>query len=631
MAKIFFKSFFLVPAYILFFALSSPQAHSRWAEKTEANIECLKSDSVYKVNKDGTWTMETEIQLKVLTEAGRQALSTQTYTYDATTSTLQVIEAKTNSNGEEAIVPKEKIEDKPLASDPLGLCEKHQILIPFECVTVGSTIYVKAKQHFFKPPFESYFANHLTFSSGYLWTQHKTTIESELPLFWKANDPRNNLDIRETKDKSKHTLQVTLKRPILEQLTGESKHSYGEPALYTSVIVSTEKDYQRIGKLEAQFYQRVLTAPLPKDLERIRDIASKSKSEVDCIDTIVAHLIEKISYLGSWNIAEGHLAPRSLETIITSGYGDCKEYSACLTAILKSLGYHADIAVVHRGEAYLEERTLPNHSEFDHAIVKVVSPSGKTYWIDPTNVVSMAEGIFPDIADRPTLVLNPDNPTYERIPAINHQDATNNLEQTIIITESGHIQREGCFCFKGEAAKGLTECLNTHQLSLVKEALINSLCEGSDPIDPMITFSKGVSRKVKPLNVAFRYGENHITTHTNLGNAFPITSNWYKPYVAVSQKDEGALYVGHPETFVKKTLFKGLSAQQLDKLAFMIQTPWLNAKRELLATEEGVVVTETIEILKSIISAKELKSSEYGKLKDTLRKYCDGVAIIFSK
>lgn len=627
----FSRSVSLLALSVLLSPLSDFQAMARWAEEDEANIECLNKTTRYKVNQDGTYTVESEEQLKVLTEEGRQNLKTRTYTYDANLHTFEVLEAKTINDEIETVIPKEKIEDKPLASDTLGLRKKHQVLIPFERVTVGSIIHVKTKTHLFKPQVEKYFAASLTFSGGYLWTNNNTTIESELPLFLKINDPRNRLDVSESNDESKHTVQIRLKKPTIEKLIGEPESSHGEPALYTSFAFSTEKDYERIGKLKANVYQAVVNAPLPEELESIRSIASQIKDEADCIDTIVTHLIKKISYLGSWNVAEGHLEPRSLEAIITSGYGDCKEYSSCLAAILNKLGYNAKIALVERGDVYLEEDTLPSESNFDHVIVKVMAPSGKTYWIDPTNNVAMADGIFPDIADRPTLVLDPETPTYERVPPIDSRHAKSTYEKTISIADGGEVHTEGSLCFEGETAKSLTESLNKFSASMVKGAVIKHVCEGADPLNDSVILPERTWDKVKPLNVTFSYGENDVMTHTNYGDAFPLLGGWCQPYVSVSQKDEGALYVGPPETIVKKNLFKNVSAEGLETLAFSIETPWLNAKRELVTTEAGVVVTETIEKLKSIISAKDLKSEEYGKLKNALRKYCDGVAIIFSR
>ena len=350
MIKCFPRSISLLAFFLFLFSLSSFQANARWAKENEANIECLNSETLYEVNKDGSWTMEYEAQFKILNEAGRQALSTLTYTYNAALCNLKVIEAKTSNDGKEVIVQKEKIEDKPLASDPLGLQKEHQILIPFERVTVGSIVHIKLRRHLFNPQFKNYFSLFLTFGENYVAKKGKITIESELPLFLKSNDPRHSLAITESngKGKGKHTVQIELKKPIFEALFDETDDSYGEHTLFTSVSISTEKDYERVGKLTANLYQSLLISSLPEELKRIRTVASKIKDETDCIDTVVAHLIEKISYLGSWNTAEGLMAPRSLEAIITSGYGDCKEYSACLSAILNSLGYKARIALVKR-------------------------------------------------------------------------------------------------------------------------------------------------------------------------------------------------------------------------------------------------------------------------------------------
>jgi hypothetical protein len=631
MSSHFFRSVLLLTLSLLFSPLSDLKVNARWAEKSEANLECLKEKTVYKVKQDGSWTRESELQLKILTEAGRQALSTQCYTYDATNSTLKILEAKTISEGKEVIVPKEKIEDKPLASDPSGLRKNHQILVPFEQVTIGSIVHVKLIQTCFKPQFEKHFSTAFRFGIDYVLNNSEIIIESELPFFSKINDPRNSLNVVESNDGSKYILTINLKKPIFETLVGESDNSYGEPVLYTSLSISTEKTHERLGKLTAKLYQPLLTAPLPTKLESIRQAASTITDEKDRIDTVVTHLIEKITYLGSWDTLEGHMAPRSLETIINSGYGDCKEYSACLAAVLNKLGYQAKIALINRNDVYLEGDALPSFHEFNHAIVKVIGPSGKTYWIDPTNSVSMADGIFPDIADRPVEVLDPENPTYERTPPIDARHAVINYEQIISISENGYVHREGSYACEGEAAKSLTEFLNTHTPSLVEEYLLQSMCHSDDPIKPILNLTKINSRTVKPVKATFSYGENHIMTHTNHGDAFPLASNWYKPYTGTSQKNEGALYVGHPEATVRKHIFKNVSAEDLSKLAFSIQTPWLNVKRELFVTEEGIVVTETIEKLKSIISAKDLKSEEFEKLKNTLRKYCDGVAIIFSK
>jgi hypothetical protein len=624
-------SIFFFAAYVLFCPFLNSQLEARWGLEKDANIEYLTDDTIYTVEKTGKWTMESEVQIKILNEAGRQALSVITLTYDATRSTLEVLGAKTTTNGKEYAVLKQKIEDKPLASDPLGLRNDHQILIPLEQVAVGSTIYLKLKEHIFKPDMDKYFNHPVSFAQGYLWKNVNVTFKSELPLLFKANDPKNSLAITQKKEGGYNILKVKLKKPLFQSLVAESEDAFLDPATETYVSVSTEQDYQRIGKHEGKQYNPILTAALPKAFEDIRNAASKIKNETECIDMIVSQLIKKVNYLGNWNSAEGHFIPRTLEAIVTTGYGDCKDYSVSLAAILNALGYKARVAVVYRGEVYVEGNRLPGLNQFNHAIVKAVSPSGKTYWIDPTNITTMADGIYPDIADRPAIVLDPENPIYERIPPIDYRHAKFSWEEATSIKDEGYVVTNGSICTQGESGKGYTEALTMHPHSVVKEFMAKDFCNSGDPINATLNLPELTSPKVQPLKVSYSYEEENTMLLTNHGYAFPLKSTWHKPYVATSQKHEGAIYVGHPETLVGKKFFKNVKAEDIKSLEFSLKTPWLNAKREIVASAEGVTVIETVEKLKSVISAKELKSPQFQTLRNTLRKYCDGVAIILSQ
>jgi hypothetical protein len=481
-----------------------------------------------------------------------------------------------------------------------------------------------------KAQFENYFAEDVTYES-FLWTHSNVRIESELPLLLKVNDPWDSLDIKQEEKDKMHYVEINLKKPTFEVLFHESENSYRDPAQCTRVSVSSEKDYTKIGQQIAKMYQPIFDEPLPQELETIKSLVSKEMSEVDCIDTAVTSLLDKLTYLSTFNTLEGHYAPRSLETIIKSGYGDCKEFSSCLAAILNKLGYTAKIACVYRGDVYLDrQEDLPNiGKDTNHIIAKVIAPSGKIYWIDPTNAVSMADGIFPDIADRPALVLDLKNPTYERIPAIDYQHAVTRQQKTYTFQEDETVVIENVFRIEGGEAIHLTENLTKYPLSLIKGALIKVFCDSSDPISPNVQLPESRSPKVRPIEGSLSYGDNHFINHTNLGNAFPLKSKWSEKYTSASSANEGSLYVGPPRTWIRKEILKNVTAKDLHTLEFSIKTPWLNANRELSLKDEGIIVIETVEILKSLISSQDLKSDQFNELKKTLRKYCSDVSLIF--
>lgn len=181
------------PRSILFLTLSLPiimfpysSVYARWAEESEADIECISQKVSYTVKKDGTWEAKMDTRLKVLTEAGREALSKQCIEYDATRNIFKVLKASTKNNGTKFIVPEKRIEDKPLASDPLGLSKKHQVLIPFEQVIVGSTLHLIKENHHINPDFEKHFSLNFGFNDGLLRKKLRLPLSLNCRFFQKS-------------------------------------------------------------------------------------------------------------------------------------------------------------------------------------------------------------------------------------------------------------------------------------------------------------------------------------------------------------------------------------------------------------------------------------------------------------
>jgi hypothetical protein len=604
------------------------QLQARWLLPEEANIECLDYKVTFKINEDGTYTVDEEQRFKILTEAGRQRMATQAYTYDTTLSRLDISDARTTTSGVDYIVPRDKIETKPLASDGMALSQKNQILIPFQQLEIGSVISLKKRTHAFLAQIDKCFEYKANFSNGILWNNVDFRFESKLPLNFKLSDYFNVFDVTETKGDHGHVLQFKSKRPHISALIGESQNSFIDAECETGFAVSTETSYERCGKIEGKTYQEALESPMPEPLKNIIANTKNIKDEAECIDTVVTHIIEKITYLQSRTLADGHIAPRSLQAIIDSGYGDCKEYSTCLAAVLKALGYKAQIAFVQRKEPYKVDNGTPGPLRFDHAIVKAIAPSGRVYWIDPTNDVVMSDGIFADIADRPVLVIDAKQPTLEHIPAIDYRHAKREIAETISIKQDGSVLNEGTYSLQGETAMDTALFMVHNKESVYRDVFLRGLAKNADLIDPVVDLRNAPkSRKVIPFSLTYSFGEENVLMHTNQGYAFPLESHWQVPYIATSKQDVGAIYVGHPETRILKLTLKNARAKNLETLAFDIKTPWLNAKRELVVKGDDINVTTTVEIMKGIIPAKDLKSQQFCELREKLRKLCH-VAIL---
>jgi len=236
--------------------------------------------------------------------------------------------------------------------------------------------------------------------------------------------------------------------------------------------------------------------------------------------------------MGDWRTIEGKMSPRPLTTVATSGVGDCKDFSASTAAILNALGYKAKTAIVFRGIAYLHpEKALPSLSSFNHAIVKVVDKEGKVFWIDSTNFTSMADGIYPDIADRPVLVLDSKDPSYEHIPNIDVNHSKLTFNDIIEIKDGNVISNVGSIEFSGEQAIDDTGAGLSFSLQSIEEAVIKQLTGEASPIKKKVTLPPLDSRIVKDFKIDYFFEQENNLLLTNEGPGLLLRTAWSQPFL----------------------------------------------------------------------------------------------------
>ena len=151
---------------------------------------------------------------------------------------------------------------------------------------------------------------------------------------------------------------------------------------YSWLEWSTFKDWAEAGEWELQLY--TISESLPEEMVAVCDeIRASASSGEDEIVRALRWVQRNIRYLGSF-IDEHTHAPHSIDQIVRRRFGDCKDKSMLLTAMLGYLGHDAAPALVntYRRSAIIDY--LPGHSAFDHLIVHV-RHQDKDHYIDPTH------------------------------------------------------------------------------------------------------------------------------------------------------------------------------------------------------------------------------------------------------
>lgn len=612
---------------LLLVVLSSLHANARYATPQDAPIEVIFDNYDIVIDDEAKYTNTNESQIRILNENGRTR-GTTSLTYDSVSSNLQVIAAKTIYQGKEYIVPASSIEIKPLASDNAGFDQLNQVIISYPHAQIGAELYLKTKETVIKTSAPKLFTRLISFYGTYTKST-KFNLKSKIKLNITPNDPNNRLTISETSNETYKTiLSVTNKEPICEEIANEN-HSVIPYEKLTWVLVTTAEDAKGYLNSFSKGFVEVISQKLPNIFEKIQSDAKNIENEVDQINFVTSQLSEKMRYMGDWRPVDGSYKPRALKLVAEKLTGDCKDFSSVTAAILNGLGYKTNAAFVYRGAGFLPPKNeLLAAITTNHVIIRAISPQGRLFWIDPTNFISMADGIFPDIADRPAGVLSLDDSVMEKVPAINYKSNISVSERSEQISNDATSRIEGKVTWNGIFASKLTGSFLVSSEQTVKESLINIASDGIKPIAYEMQLPALTSRIVKPISATYWLEQENDLLLTNSGKGILLNNNWNTQYLDVSDEQVGDIYIGEPYTMHKVFIIKNAKVKNLEKLNHKFESKWLNLSRECTVNDKDTVITTKRESTKSFISADEIKSPEYKNLKSVLKKYYDSTAII---
>ncbi|WP_264336164.1 DUF3857 domain-containing protein [Wolbachia endosymbiont (group B) of Agriphila tristella] len=615
---------------LAFFVASTAEA--RWSKYEDASVEVKFSNVNINVNRDGTYETEVELQAKILKESGRDRFSLYSLVYNDDSADFTVLEAKTTYNGEEYIVTEDMMEDKPLASPSKGFDQLRQVTISFPKIEIGTEVYLRYKQVNKKVPVDNFYGLSFSYYGDYLQAEN-TKINSELPLEIKVNDPRSVLEIAEEKKDDVHSISIALKRAVYENTTNEPHNGILNIKHNTWVSLSSLSEWEDLAKKLAPGYHSVINQPLPATFEAIAEFAANESTDEEKINAVTSLLNEKVQYMGDWRTVSGKFFPRDLEKIADSQVGDCKDFSASTAAILQKLGYKVQPILVMRGTTSTSNpEALPNMGNFNHVMLKVTNRDGKIYWIDPTNTVSMAQGIFPDIADRNALVLDSEEADYIKIPAVQGENSKV-ISHSELTIEDNVVNEYGQLTVQGEAALGLTGVGLYYSNEQLRDSVFRMISGVylDEEEKKFLELPDLTLRNVEDLTIKYEFQQKNKIFKTNLGPALNLGDNWLNDVVNTASDQVSDLFIGVPKTKESHMIIKDIKIKNCENLNFEINSPWLYVNRFCKYQNDGTEFSNLITIKKSFITNEELKTAEYKNLKSELENNFSRASIIISE
>ena len=603
---------------------------ARWATPDDLDIITESYNRDLQINKDGTYVETIDLTLVATKESGKDRLVSFPLVYNAQSSKLVVLEAKTICNGIEYPVDLKEIEDKPLASSPQGFDQNRQLLIAFPEMALNAKIFIKYQTTVTEVPVPGFFSTQYIYGADAYEKNSKVHVRSAIPFFVEVNDPEKVLTITEKQSNKQYEMDIILIKPIIKVAIDEQNMSL-DGKLLPWVTISTLDQWPKLGAMLIPQYEEKINQTLPPLFETIAIEAEKKTTTIEKINTVTSKLSETITYMGDWRTIKGAYIPRPLAEIVKTKIGDCKDFSAATVAILRRLGIASNVALVYRGwEPSRSPNHLPTLNQFNHAFV-MVEDKDKILWIDPTNFSSYAQGIYPDVANRDALVLKPLAPSLLHTQALDLKNSNITLSEKISMSKEAFdtAKVEGELSLSGTVVLPLTGADLRFSKEIISRAIINTVANESRVVNWHVGDYNLASRIVDSVKFNFDLTEKHTRLKTTAGNAFLLPVSHKITTLLIKTKDRVTdLLFYDPATYYTRILLSQTSLIGTEA-ACRVDSPWFAGTRNVSNTLKGIEVTDELVVKKNKILNTELKSDKYAKFQEEVFSCFGDTALVY--
>ena len=248
-------------------------------------------------------------------------------------------------------------------------------------------------------------------------------------------------------------------------------------------------------------------APTPALRDTVRALVAKAKTFEDSLRAIHRWVAQDIRYV-SISLGIGGFQPRLPDSVIHTGFGDCKDKATLFVAALGVLGIEAYPVLLNAG-GYVD-RAMPTIGQFDHAIAAIKRHGTYEYTDLTSGVTPLGELPYSDESQF-ALVVHKDGKT-EEVTLPSDSPNANRLETHL----TGKLSTTGTFDGRleeratGTTADGMRsmmpERFDSAQRANVMRAMAEHVYPGADG-DSLVAFN-GKDLEADPkVSVLIRHGQ----------------------------------------------------------------------------------------------------------------------------
>jgi transglutaminase-like putative cysteine protease len=348
----------------------------------------------YKVAADGTYEATMDFRMRLSTQGAVDQNRSAVVPFSDSLQSAEMLEAYTlKSNGTRIDVAPEQTftRTSPAAVNAPGFSDYKVLIAVFPNVAVGDSIGWRYRLRQTTPFFPGQFWLRRVFGRDTVFEDVRISVEApaDYPLMTQARDMSGGR-LADADGMARWQWSFRNDHAVAPEPSAISVLDR-DPGLVVSTFPSyaaVAEDYERRAKAEPTEDVRALAAGLTKGVTDQREQAA----------LLAAWVSKNVRYVGVW-LGSGGWVPHAAGEVLKNGYGDCKDHSTLLSALLSSVGIPSTTALINAGDSFaLPTVAVP---EFNHAITYL--PSLDLY-VDTTSHYTPF-GQLPAVdADKPVLL-----------------------------------------------------------------------------------------------------------------------------------------------------------------------------------------------------------------------------------
>jgi len=290
------------------------------------------------------------------------------------------------SDGLEHELDPSTLSDSPLYEDsPHLFDDRRRLRGPLPALANGAVVEVEIVIRDHQPLFDSGLSKIHNFVNVVPVHLDRLTLDSPktLPLRFSAR----RLDEEPERTVDGERVRLVFTRRDGEMLEWDETMGFGETGLpsnrstFPNVVFSTGESWNAVAKSYAEIVEeRLAGADVEAFLASVERRPGEAQSER--IARLLDRVHEEVRYTGL-ELGAASIVPVPPAETLKRKFGDCKDKSTLVAALLRAEGIPAYLALLKTGPGYDVDPRLPGFGRFNHAIVYV--PGREPIWIDPTD------------------------------------------------------------------------------------------------------------------------------------------------------------------------------------------------------------------------------------------------------